>query len=80
VKNTSQMYIIAPVAQWTEHLTSDQTVERSNRSGGAYMWGYLISLPLYMAVPEPVNPTGISFACNCVQLILEPSSLLARIW
>lgn len=26
----------APVAQWTERLTSDQTVERSNRSGGAY--------------------------------------------
>ena len=31
----SQTYKIAPVAQWIEHLTSDQRVARSNRAGGA---------------------------------------------
>ncbi len=30
--------MIAPVAQWIEHLTSDQAVERSNRSGGVCIW------------------------------------------
>gem|GEM_PF-2025882 len=41
----------APVAQWTEHLTSDQTVERSNRSGGA-RYIKRLSARLPVAIPR----------------------------
>ena len=37
---SSQKYKIALVAQWIEHLTSDQMVVSSNLAGGAYLWGY----------------------------------------
>ena len=45
----------APVAQWIEHLTSDQTVVGSNPAGGAYMWGLILDLPPHISVVRKIN-------------------------
>jgi hypothetical protein len=44
----------ALVAQWIEHLTSDQTVARSNRAEGALGVGVQAPFPRYRAVFNPV--------------------------
>ena len=49
----------APVAQWTEYLTSNQLVARSSRAGGArYLIGEAIEEIPVARFPVPRTPKG----------------------
>ena len=56
----------APVAQWTERLTSDQTVVSSNLAGGAYIFIlYLFNATYFVAF------FSCFFARFCIQYTYE---------